>query len=227
MTGGKIDPASGMPGEAVPGLLAADPRLGRLILQVGEYRPRRDPARSPFAPLTRAIVYQQLTGKAAATILNRVKTAIGGGRMPTPQRVLAASEAALRAAGLSGSKIAALRDLAEKSVTGEVPSLARLRRLDDEAVIETLTRVRGVGRWTAEMFLIFTLGRPDVLPVTDYGVRKGFGQVFNRGRLPEPEEISRRGERWRPYRSVATWYLWRAAEAAPRGSVLLDSPARR
>jgi DNA-3-methyladenine glycosylase II len=213
------------PGETNPALAlaAADPKLGRLIARVGEYRLRKDAARSPFESLTRAIVHQQLTGKVAETILGRVMTALAAGRMPTPVMVLAAPEATLRSAGLSRSKIAALRDLAAKTASGELPPLARLRRLDDEAVIETLTTVRGIGRWTAEMFLIFKLGRQDVLPVGDFGVRKGFGLVFKRGRLPEPDEVGRRGERWRPFRTAAAWYLWRAAEAAPRASVLLDS----
>jgi len=212
---------------AVAALTATDPKLGRLMAQVGPYRLRPDLARTPFEALARSIVYQQLTGRAAAAILERFMAALGDGRMPEPEVVLAASEATLRAVGLSRSKVAALRDLAVKTATGEVPSLARLKTLDDQAVIETLTRVHGVGRWTAEMFLIFTLRRPDVLPSSDYGVRKGFGQVFKRGRLPEPEEVSKRGQRWRPYRSVATWYLWRAAESAPRASRLLSGSSSR
>jgi len=126
--------------------------------------------------------------------------------------LLATPDAALRAAGLSRAKLVAMKDLAAKTADGTVPGLARLRRLEDEAVIERLTAIRGVGRWTAEMFLMFRLGRPDVLPVTDFGVRKGYAVAARRRKMPEPKWLLARGERWRPFRSVAAWYLWRAAD---------------
>ncbi len=192
-------------------LAAADRKLGRLIGKVGPVRLGRDLSDSPFASLAAAIVHQQLTGHAAATILARLRAiAPPAGRL-TPDDVLAASDERLRAVGLSRGKTAALRDLAAKALDGTVPGWAKLSRMDDEEIIERLTAVRGVGRWTVEMLLIFRLGRPDVLPVHDYGVRKGFRLTFG-GDLPAPADVAERGERWRPFRSIASWYLWRALE---------------
>jgi 3-methyladenine DNA glycosylase/8-oxoguanine DNA glycosylase len=193
-------------------LAEADPRLGDLIDRVGCFSMRPQPTQSLFAALARSIVYQQLTGNAAATILGRVTRLFAPRRFPTPRDLLDAPAERLREAGLSGAKTAALRDLAARTIDGTVPLLARIRRMEDEEIIERLTIVRGIGRWTVEMLLIFRLGRPDVLPVSDLGVRKGFARMFRRGKLPEPAVMIRRGERWRPYRSVASWYLWRALE---------------
>jgi 3-methyladenine DNA glycosylase/8-oxoguanine DNA glycosylase len=173
---------------------------------------RPEPTQSLFLALARSIVYQQLTGKAAATILGRVNALFAPRRVVTPRGLLEMAPERLRAAGLSAAKTAALRDLAAKTLNGTVPSLARIRRMRDEEIIEHLTEVRGIGQWTVEMLLIFRLGRPDVLPLDDLGVRKGFGLTFRRGKLPTASIMSRRGERWRPYRSVASWYLWRALE---------------
>jgi 3-methyladenine DNA glycosylase/8-oxoguanine DNA glycosylase len=173
-------------------------------------RPARN--QSIFAALLRSIVYQQLSGKAAATIHGRVLALFAPKRHPTPDGLLAISEEQLRAAGLSRNKTAAVRDLARHTFEGTVPSVAEAHRLDDEALIERLTVVRGVGRWTAEMILIFRLGRPDVFPIDDLGVRKGFQRMLGMRRLPSPVTMTRRAERWRPYRSVASWYLWRACE---------------
>lgn len=189
-----------------------DSQLGALITRVGEFTLRPEPTQSLFSALMRSIVYQQLSGKAAATILGRATRVCGPRRFPTPRQLLSVPTERLREAGLSAAKTAALRDLAEKTLDGTVPSLARIRRMQDEEIIERLTTVRGIGRWTVEMLLMFRLGRPDVFPVTDLGVRKGFGILFRRGRLPETSSMLRRGERWRPYRSVASWYLWRALE---------------
>ncbi len=166
---------------------------------------------SPFEALATSIAYQQLTGKAAATIVRRLKALFPHRRFPHPEDIAEADVATLRTAGLSGAKAAALKDLAEKALSGVVPPSRVIRRMDDEALIERLTQVRGVGRWTVEMLLIFRLGRPDVLPVSDYGVRKGFALLFRRP-LPTPKELESRGERWRPYRTVASWYLWRAVD---------------
>jgi DNA-3-methyladenine glycosylase II len=200
------------PDLACQSLAESDPRLAALMARVGPFTMRPQPTQSLFAALMRSIVYQQLTGKAAATILGRVTRTCAPGRFPTPRQVLAISPERLREAGLSTAKTAAVRDLASKTLDGTVPSLARIRRMHDEEIIERLTAVRGIGRWTVEMLLIFRLGRPDVFPVMDLGVRKGFGLVFLRGRLPETSVMLRRGERWTPYRSVASWYLWRALE---------------
>ena len=189
-----------------------DPRLGLLMAQAGPFTMRPEPTQSLFAALARSIIYQQLSGKAAATILSRMIQLFAPRRFPIPRDLLDVTPERLRGSGLSAGKTAALKDLAVRTLDGTVPSLAQIRRMDDEAIIERLTEVRGIGRWTAEMLLIFRLGRPDVLPLTDLGVRKGFGLTFRRGRLPEPASMLRRAERWRPYRSVASWYLWRALE---------------
>jgi 3-methyladenine DNA glycosylase/8-oxoguanine DNA glycosylase len=190
----------------------ADPMLGALMERVGPclLRPRR--TQSLFAAVARAIVYQQLSGSAAATILGRVQAIYAPKRFLTPRDILATPPEWLRAAGLSTAKTAALRDLAERSLDGTVPTMRRARLMDDEEVIERLVQVRGVGRWTAEMLLMFRLGRGDVLPVSDLGIRKGFALTFGNRRLPAAITIERRAERWRPYRSVACWYLWRALE---------------
>ena len=192
-------------------LSEADPQLADLIRRVGHFRLRPEPTQSLFTALLRSIVYQQLSGRAAATILGRVQQLFARAT-PTPRALLDLPPERLRAAGLSAAKTLAVRDLAARTLDATVPSLARIRRMDDEEIIERLTTVRGIGRWTAEMLLIFRLGRPDVLPLTDLGVLKGFGLTFRRGRLPTGRMMARRGERWRPYRSAASWYLWRALE---------------
>ncbi len=191
-----------------------DRSLGALIDEVGPLRLDVKKTSSAFAALAEAIVYQQLTGKAAATIFGRVKALYPKRRFPLPNDLIETPDRSLRGAGLSRSKALALKDLAGKVIDGTVPSVRALRRMEDEHVVEKLTVVRGVGRWTAQMFLIFRLGRPDVLPVDDYGLRKGFGVAFGRRSLPTPDEVTARGERWRPYRTVAARYLWRAVERA-------------
>jgi 3-methyladenine DNA glycosylase/8-oxoguanine DNA glycosylase len=205
------------PATAVAHLRESDALLARVIDSVGPFDMRLQRTSSPFLALAEAIVHQQLTGKAAATIFARLCALFpptrGG---PTPQQVLRAPEAKLLSAGLSGSKVLSLRDLARRTEDGEVPSLAQLRRMDDEAIVERLTRVRGIGRWTVEMLLMFRLGRPDVLPVDDYGIRKGFAVAFRKRELPARADLERRGARWSPYRTAASWYLWRAAESARR-----------
>jgi 3-methyladenine DNA glycosylase/8-oxoguanine DNA glycosylase len=193
-------------------LAAADPVLGSLIGRVGGFGLKPRHAQSLFAALTRSIVYQQLSGAAAETILRRVTALFAPRRFPTPRDLLDMPEARLRAAGLSTAKTAALRDLAQRTLDGTVPSMALVRRLGDEEIVERLTQVRGIGRWTVEMLLMFRLGRPDVLPLGDLGVRKGFARTFRKRGLPAPAVIQRHAERWRPYRSVASWYMWRALE---------------
>ncbi len=201
------------PDTAVAHLRAADPALARVIDAAGPFRMELKKTSSLFGALAEAIVYQQLSGKAAATIYGRV-CALGPNpnRGPTAEQILRTDDDSLRAAGLSRPKLLALRDLARRTADGALPSLADVHRMDDEAVIERLTEVRGIGRWTAEMLLMFRLGRPDVLPADDYGVRKGFGIAFKKRELPTPQDVMKRGLRWKPYRTVASWYLWRAAE---------------
>lgn len=181
------------------------------MAKVGPYRISIDAISSVFEALAEAIVFQQLTGKAAATIFARVK-ALGGGALPLPAAMLALDDTALRGAGLSRAKTAAIKDLAAHAQDGRLPELDVARTLDDAALVERLTAVRGVGPWTVEMMLMFRLGRSDVLPATDYGVRKGFQKVFRTRELPSPRQVLERGERWRPHRTMAAWYLWRALE---------------
>ena len=193
-------------------LRRSDPRLAKAIAQVGRCELEFAPTRSPFHALLRAITYQQLSGKAAATIHGRVVALFPAGHGPHPELLLGLPEAALRGAGLSRNKLLAIRDLASKALDGTVPDMKGLKRLPDEEIIERLTQVRGVGRWTVEMLLIFTLGRPDVLPVTDLGIRKGFQRAYGMKRLPAYSTLERAGRAWSPYRSVASWYLWRVAD---------------
>lgn len=205
------------PHAAVEHLRAADARLARVIERVGPLRLEINQTPSVFAALVEAIVYQQLTAKAAATIHGRLRALFPrSAASPTAGHILAASEEMLRGAGLSRPKILALKDLARRADAGEIPSLARIRRMTDEEIVERLTPVRGVGRWTVEMLLIFRLGRADILPLDDYGIRKGFARAFGKRELPQRDEIVRRGARWAPFRTAASWYLWRATELDPR-----------
>ena len=197
------------PDVAIEQLSAADEKLARLIARVGPFAMPTRETMSPFQILLRAIVYQQISGKAAASIHARLMALFPGGK-PGPRRLQKLSDEALRAAGMSGRKQRAARDLSDKALDGTVPTRRQLERMDDEAIIARLVQVRGIGQWSAEMMLIFQLGRPDVLPATDLGVRKGFQLSHGGRKLPEPKKLLRYGERWRPYRSVASWYLWRA-----------------
>ena len=197
---------------AVKLLKRADPVLGKLIDRAGPFTLTLRSFPSPFESLVTSITHQQLNGRAAETILGRVKAAFPGRRFPRPQDILAADDALLRGAGLSGSKTVAVKDLAAKVLDGTVPTAAALRRMEEEEIIERVTRVRGIGRWTVEMMLMFRLGRPDVLPVDDYGVRKGFTQTYRKRKMVTPKELEKFGERWKPFRSVASWYFWRALE---------------
>jgi len=203
------------PQVAVTHLRASDAALARLIEAVGPFRLQPKTTASLFVALAEAIVYQQLTGKAAATIFARLCALFPHANL-TPERVLGAADDTLRTAGLSHPKILALRDLARRAADSELPTLAALHRMEDEDIITRLTTVRGIGRWTVEMLLIFRLGRPDVLPVDDYGVRKGFAIALKKRELPTRQALARRGARWKPYRTVASWYLWRAVELARR-----------
>jgi DNA-3-methyladenine glycosylase II len=186
--------------------------MKRLIRDIGPYRLRPRARRSPFESLVRAIAYQQLHEKAAESILRRFVALCPARQFPQPEDLLAMDPQAIRNAGFSRAKVAALRDLAAKTLDGTVPAGAIIRTLDDESIIERLIAVRGIGRWTVEMLLIFQLGRPDVLPVDDFGVRNGFRMAYGRRSIPMPKDVRRYGERWRPYRTAAAWYLWRVAD---------------
>ena len=196
-------------------LSARDPALGAVIAKVGGDGFPRHRNTTTFETLSHSIVYQQLSGKAAATIFGRFRGLFPEGDFPTPADVLRMPHSKLRKAGLSEAKARAIRDLALHADRGEVASIDELRALDPEAVIERLTVVRGVGRWTVQMLLLFRIGHPDVLPAHDLGIRKGLARITRRRELPEPDAVMRRGERWRPWRSVASWYLWRATELPP------------
>ena len=216
------------PDEAVAHLRARDPKLGALIDRVGPFTLRLDASPSPFESLLESILYQQLHGKAAAAIHARVRIFFGGD--PTPEQLNGTPDEPLRAAGVSFNKIKAMRDLAARTIDGTVPTHAAILKMSDADIVERLTEVRGIGPWTVEMLLIFRLGRPDVLPATDYGVRKGYALTFQRlpksrpieaSDLPKPDALFKRGLRWAPFRSVASWYMWRACDlaknAAPAG----------
>jgi 3-methyladenine DNA glycosylase/8-oxoguanine DNA glycosylase len=194
---------------------AADAKLAELIERVGTVCLELHVTASPFESLVRSIVYQQLSGKAASTIHGRLAALFPGARV-RPQPLLDHADETLRAVGISRGKIAALRDLAARTLDGTVPRTDELDSMTDDEIVERLVRVRGVGRWTAEMLLIFGLGRPDVLPVHDYGVRHGFKLTYRKRSMPTAEQLMRRGERWRPFRTVASWYMWRAVDLARR-----------
>ena len=216
------------PEEALAHLRASDAKLGALIDRVGEFRLQLGHTGTPFTSLLESILYQQLNGKAAATIHRRVLLIYGGQKPadPHPQALLDTPDEILRAAGVSGNKIKALKDLAARALDGTVPTHKTILKMPDAEIIQRLTEVRGIGSWTVEMLLIFRLGRPDILPVTDYGVRKGFALTFQRiprrpsslpraitvAALPKPEVMLKRAKRWAPFRSVASWYLWRACD---------------
>ena len=191
-------------------LKRTDPALARVIERVGPCRFEPRAKGTHFHALLRSIVYQQLSGKAASTILDRV-LAIYGGRYPTPAHLLDTDDEALRLAGLSRQKLAYLRDLAMKVHTGEVP-LARVRRFSDEEIITHLTHVKGIGRWTAQMFLMFRLGRPDVLPELDLGIQTAIQRAYAMPNRPTPADVLRIGAPWRPHATIASWYLWRSLE---------------
>ncbi|HTR16811.1 MAG TPA: DNA-3-methyladenine glycosylase 2 family protein [Acetobacteraceae bacterium] len=197
--------------EACAHLATAHPPFGALIARVGPCQLRPHATREPYEALIRAIAYQQLHGRAAEAILARLLAHHPAG-FPAPAAVLAMDDTTLRACGFSASKIAALRDIAAGAASGLVPTRAGAAALSDEALIARLTTLRGVGRWTVEMLLIFTLGRPDVLPVDDFGVREGWRLLMGLAEQPRPRALAAIGRAWSPWRSIASWYLWRAAD---------------
>ncbi len=198
--------------EALQHLTANDPDLARLIDRIGPFTLQVRAGFDPFQALLRSVVYQQLSGKAAATIFGRVKDLFPD-QTPTPQHLSLLSDDVLRGAGMSRAKVASAKDLAAKTIDGTIPDRQRLLSLDDEVIVERLIQVRGVGRWTVEMLLMFYLGRPNILPATDLGVRKGFMRTYGLENMPTPKHILAHGNTcWNPFRSVASWYMWRAAD---------------
>jgi 3-methyladenine DNA glycosylase/8-oxoguanine DNA glycosylase len=198
-------------------LSEVDLKLAQVITEVGPIQIELDPAETVFESLATSIVYQQLHGKAASAILTRFKTLCGDSAFPSPKKVLHHPEESLRTTGLSRNKIRALKDLAEKTLAGIVPQRELAIQLSDDALIQALVQVHGIGPWTAHMMMIFTLGRTDVLPVGDYGVRKGFAAVYGKKTLPSPTQLEAAAEKWRPFRSAACWYLWEALKLSRFG----------
>src|SRR5712664_2488785 len=200
--------------EATRHLSAKDGKLAALIAETAQFRTDMDATQSPYEALLESIAYQSISGKAAATIFARIKALSGNGRPPSPEQMLKLRISALRKAGLSGAKVLAMKDLARKTIDGIVPTREQAEKMSDAELIERLDSVRGIGAWTVEMFLIFNLGRPDVLPIHDLGVKKGWSVTYGKKHMPKPKELLAFGERWRPYRTVASWYMWRAFERA-------------
>ena len=211
---------------AMDTLAAKDPLLAPLIKETQEFRVEKGAAGSPYEVLVEAITHQSISGKAAATIFGRVKALGSNGRIPTPQEMLKLRKPALRKAGLSGAKILAMKDLAKKTIDGVVPTLEEAHKLSDDELVKRLVSVRGIGAWTVEMFLIFRLGRPDVLPIHDLGVRKGWAITYGKKHMPAPKELLKFCERWRPYRTVASWYMWRACQRAGNAALRKIGPAK-
>jgi DNA-3-methyladenine glycosylase II len=200
--------------EAVRHLSERDEQLKALIEELLPFKIEYEETESPYEILMESIVYQSISGKAAATIFGRIKGLGSDGRAPAPEQMLKLPASKLRKAGLSSAKVAAMKDLARKTMEGIVPTLEEAQALSDEELVERLVSVRGIGSWTVEMFLIFRLGRPDVLPIHDLGVKKGWSVAYGKKHMPKPQELLKFGERWRPYRTVASWYMWRAFERA-------------
>jgi 3-methyladenine DNA glycosylase/8-oxoguanine DNA glycosylase len=213
--------------KAVAALSEADERLRKLISETKGFELDPDPGDSPYAALLEAIAYQSISGKAAAKIFARIKALGADGRCPTPEEILLVPKRKLRTAGLSNAKVAAMKDLAQKTLDGLVPTLEQAQAMSDSEIVERLIAVRGIGRWTVEMFLIFRLGRPDVLPIHDYGVLKGYAITYGKRKFPKPKDLEQFGERWRPYRTVASWFMWRAVERAGKDArkVMKKRPA--
>lgn len=196
--------------EAMRFLSQSDPRMAWLIKQVGPIDLKANSKQSPYEALVESVVYQQLTGKAAATILGRVIGLFPKSRFPKPEQIVKCHTNKLRSAGLSRSKVKAIKDVARQAIDGVVPSSRLINQLSDEEIIDRLTGIFGIGKWSVEMLLIFKLGREDVWPITDYGIRKGFALTYKLKELPPPKYLQKFGEKWSPHRTTAAWYLWRA-----------------
>jgi len=198
--------------EALRFLRRSDPVMAQLIRQAGPFSVNPERGVGPYEALVQAVAHQQLTGKAAKTILGRFYALYGADCCPEPARLVETPDEALRGCGFSRAKAASLKDIAARTLDGTIPPRRALARMRNETIIERLVEARGVGRWTVEMFLMFTLGRPDVLPVDDYGIRLGYKIAYGKRTLPKPKSLAKFGERWAPYRTTASWYLWRAVD---------------
>jgi DNA-3-methyladenine glycosylase II len=207
-------------------LCTCDEKLAELIKSTAPFQLDEILAESPYHALVESITHQSISGKAAATIFARVKALGTTGGIPSPHEMLKLKKPALRKAGLSGAKILAMKDLAQKTIDGIVPTLEQAEKMSDAELVERLVSVRGIGAWTVEMFLIFRLGRPDVLPVHDLGVQKGWSVTYGKKHKPKPKELLKFGERWRPYRTIASWYMWRAFERAGYAATNKIKPAK-
>jgi DNA-3-methyladenine glycosylase II len=205
-------------------LSRTDKRLARVIERTGAFQFKLDECESVYESLLEAIAYQSISGKAAAKIFDRIKALGLNGVCPTPEEIVSTPVRKLRKAGLSKAKALAMKDLAQKTIEGVVPTLEAAGKMSDEELVERLISVRGIGAWTVEMFLIFRLGRPDVLPIHDYGVQKGFAITYGKRKIPKPKELLEFGERWRPWRTVASWYMWRAVHLAGKGARKIKKP---
>ena len=198
--------------DALRHLRRVDPVMAQLIRRAGPYAVASERGVGPYEALVEAVAHQQLTGKAARTILGRFYALYGADCCPEPARLVETPDEHLRGCGFSRAKSASLKDIAAKTIDGTIPPRRALARMKNEAIIERLCEARGVGRWTVEMFLMFTLGRPDILPVDDYGVRLGYQIAYGKRKLPKPRVLAKLGEVWAPYRTTASWYLWRAVD---------------
>jgi DNA-3-methyladenine glycosylase II len=201
---------------ALKHLAEVDPLMGKLIREIGPCLLEPERRRSPFQSLVQAVAHQQLHGTAANNILGRFVKLFPGRRFPRAEDLAGVTDAQMRACGFSFAKIKAIRDIAEKTISGVVPTTREIVKLTDEEIIERLITVRGVGRWTVEMLLIFQLGRENVLPVDDFGVRMGFRHAYNKRSMPKPKQLRKFGKRWHPHATTAAWYLWRAADEAKK-----------
>jgi 3-methyladenine DNA glycosylase/8-oxoguanine DNA glycosylase len=210
--------------EAHAHLSRIDKRLAAVIERVGEFQFKLDECDSVYESLLEAIMHQSIAGKAAQVIFGRIRALGADGRCPTPQELLLVSTPKLRKAGLSRAKVAAVRDLAQKTIDGVVPTIEAAQKMSDQELVDRMISVRGIGPWTVEMFLIFRLGRPDVLPIHDYGVQKGWALTYRKKNIPKPKELLKFGERWRPYRTVASWYMWRAVQLAGSAARKITKP---
>lgn len=206
-----------------------DPHLADVITRTGEFQFKLDECDSVYESLLEAIVYQSISGKAAAKIFSRIQALGANGVCPTPAEILKTRIPALRKAGLSKAKALAMKDLAQKTIDGVVPTLEDAQKMSDEELVERLISVRGIGAWTVEMFLIFRLGRPDVLPIHDLGVQKGWAITYRKRKMPKPKELLKFGERWRPWRTIASWYMWRAVHLAGKDArkITKSGPRRK
>jgi DNA-3-methyladenine glycosylase II len=212
--------------EATRFLAERDESLKRLIAETTPFQIDVADAQSPYEVLIESIAYQSISGKAAATIFGRIKALGSNGRPPSPEQMLKLRKPVLRKAGLSGAKVLAMKDLAQKTIDGVVPTYEQALTMSDEELVERLVSVRGIGAWTVEMFLIFRLGRPDVLPIHDLGVKKGWSVTYGKKHMPKPKELLAFGERWRPYRTIASWYMWRAFQRAGYAATNKIRPAK-